>query len=134
MLDCFLEKIFKLMSGILGGIMPRGRNPRSLENLTHEGRPLEYNEAKKVRRLTVTESGWTSAQDLIKAMGMSVSQFIEELGRGRISVMRVEELESFQDAIDSALLRQAIAAIGEDFVPVEELLTEKGLAMMDLYE
>ena len=114
--------------------MSRGQHPNSLENLTHEGRPLEYNEPKKVRRLTVTESGWTSAKELIGAMGMSVSQFLEELGRGRVSILKSEEIESFQDALDSMLLRQAIAANGDNFVSPDELLSERDLSVEELYE
>lgn len=87
--------------------MPQGTHPNSLKNLTHDGRPLKYHEPKKTRRLSVTETGWTQAQTLIDAMGMSVSEFIEELARGRVTVLKTHELEALQKALDAALLHQS---------------------------
>lgn len=112
--------------------MPRGTHKNSLNNLIHEGRPLDYDEPKKTRRLSVTESGWTRARSVIGSMGMSVSEFLERLGRGQIVVMPSESIDSFQDAIDSALLRQAIAEAGGEFMTVDAVLEEYELTREDL--
>jgi hypothetical protein len=114
--------------------MPRGTHKNSLSNLTHEGRPLEYAEPKKTRRLSVTESGWVRARSLIGSMGMSVSEFLEELGRGQVTVVRTQELEAIEDAIDSALLRQAIAETNGEFMTPEAVLAGHGLSQADLNE
>ena len=72
-------------------------NPRSLENLRKDGRTPDYDEPKKKRELTVTDTGWDSAKQVIKAAGFtSVSQFLEELGRGNVSLLhprREDKLE-----------------------------------------
>lgn len=74
----------------------RGRkpqtNPRSLANLTHEGRPLAYDQPKKTRAITVTEDGWRGFQALAEgargtdAKGLSASELVESLGRGTIEL------------------------------------------------
>jgi hypothetical protein len=114
--------------------MTRGTHPNSLQNLTHDGRPLEYGEPKKTRRLSVTETGWDSAQKLIRSMGMSVSEFVEQLGRGQVMVMPSENIEAFQDAIDSAQLRQAIAETNGEFMTPDAVLAGHGLSQADLDE
>jgi hypothetical protein len=112
--------------------MPRGTHQNSLDNLTHEGRPLEYGEPKTGHRVTVTKTGWDSAKKLIGSMGMSVSEFLEELGRGRVTVLPTQELEQFEDALDSALLRQAIAQANNEFVSPDEILAEQGITRAQL--
>ncbi len=114
--------------------MPRGTHKNSLSNLTHEGRPLDYDEPKKTRRLSVTESGWTRARTVIGSMGMSVSEFLEQLGRGKVVVMPSENIDAFQDALDSALLRQAVAEANGEFVTLDEVMAEQGLSLADLNE
>jgi hypothetical protein len=67
-------------------------NPRSLANLTHEGRPLAYDQPKKTRSITVTEDGWRGFQALadaaqgIGAKGLSASELVESLGRGTLNL------------------------------------------------
>jgi hypothetical protein len=114
--------------------MARGAHPNSLQNLTHQGRPLDYGEPKKTRRVSVTETGWDSAQELARSMGMSVSEFLEQLGRGQVIVMPSETIEAFQDAIDSAQLRQAIAETNGEFVTADAVLAGRGLSQADLNE
>ena len=64
----------------------QGKNPNSLKNLIHEGRPSSeqvYGEPKKQRTLTVTDSGWQGAVAAIKAAGYSsISEYLEKIGRG----------------------------------------------------
>lgn len=66
----------------------RGGNPKSLENLTyHAGRPRTYDEPKKKRYLSVTETGWQGVQELATQLGYSgVSELLEQIGRGEISL------------------------------------------------
>lgn len=67
-------------------------NPRSLANLTHEGRPLAYDQPKKTRGITVTDDGWRGFQALAElargtgAKGLSASELVESLGRGSINL------------------------------------------------
>lgn len=73
--------------------MPKRQiNPNSLKNLIHEGRPPAFDEPKQRRYLSVTETGWSGSQAAVKALGYSgVSELLENLGRGRVKIMPVEE-------------------------------------------
>ena len=63
-------------------------NPKSLENLKHEGRPLAFAEEKKRRTLTVTESGWNGAMAVAKTVHCrGISELIELIGRGELVVV-----------------------------------------------
>jgi len=68
-----------------------GKNPRSIANLIHEGRPSSeevYGEPKKKRTLSVTESGWENVQELAKVSGCSsVSDLLERLARGHLNLV-----------------------------------------------
>lgn len=65
-------------------------NPRSLENLKHEGRPPAFEEEKKRRTLTVTDSGWEGAMAVAKGLDCrGVSELIELIGRGQLQVNNV---------------------------------------------
>lgn len=65
----------------------QGKNPNSLKNLIHEGRPSSeqvYGQPKKQRTLTVTDAGWQGAVAVIKAAGYSsISEYLEKIGRGQ---------------------------------------------------
>ncbi len=64
-------------------------NPKSLENLTHEGRPRKYDEPKKQRRLSLTDQAWENLKNLSEELGFtSVSEMIEELARGTLTISR----------------------------------------------
>jgi hypothetical protein len=97
--------------------MARGAHKNSIKNLTHEGRPLEYGEPKTGHRVTVTQTGWNSAKQLIASM---------------VTVIKTEELSAIEDAIESALLRQAIAQTNNDFLSISEVLSEHQLELTDL--
>ena len=114
--------------------MPRGQHKNSLKNLSRKGRPREYDEPKAGHRVTVTRTGWESASKLIDSMGMSVSEFLEQLGRGGVTVISTHELDELGDAIDSALLRQAIAEANGEFASPDEVLSERGLTLVDVNE
>lgn len=62
-------------------------NPKSLENLIHEGRPPAFDEEKKRRTLTITESGWEGAMSVAKSLDCrGISEMIELIGRGQLLV------------------------------------------------
>ena len=60
---------------------------RSLANLKPgESHPM-YSENKKQRSVTITETGWSSIKGIAKAKGLSVSELIEQIGRGKFQVI-----------------------------------------------
>lgn len=69
-------------------------NPKSLENLTHDGRPPKYGEKKKVRRLTVTEEGWQGVSEIASAYDLSVSEILELVGRGELVLVKLQQVLS----------------------------------------
>lgn len=66
----------------------RGQHPNSKGNLTyHSGRPQSYDEPKKQRYLSITETGWQGMQQLAENLGCnSVSELLEKMGRNQIPV------------------------------------------------
>lgn len=114
--------------------MTKPRHPNSLKNLTHEGRPLTYGEAKHPHRLSVTDTGWNNVLSIVKGLGISVSELIEQIGRGRLAVIDTDTLASIDDALDSALLRQAVVESNNEFTTLDALLAEQGLTRAELNE
>jgi hypothetical protein len=73
-------------------------NPRSLENLKHEGRPPAFEEEKKRRTLTVTDLGWEGAMVVAKGLDCrGISELIELIGRGQLQVNYAPSLEVESD-------------------------------------
>jgi hypothetical protein len=69
-----------------------------LENLRHEGRPPAFEEEKKRRTLTVTDSGWDGAMTVAKTLNCrGVSELLELIGRGQLRVLNVASSESSLD-------------------------------------
>lgn len=83
--------------------MPRGTHENSLNNLRRHRRP-KYGVPKKVHWLTVTQTGWSNTKCLVHSMGMSVSELMEELGRGGVMIINPLDLST----VDSAPLHQVI--------------------------
>lgn len=69
--------------------MPRGQNPKSLENLKKSprtGRTKRYGE-RFVHEVLVSEEGWQGSQLAAKSMDCSgISEMLEKLGRGEITL------------------------------------------------
>lgn len=64
-------------------------NPISLQNLTNHGSVPRYEEEKKRRQLSVTDSGWDAAKAIAKeTLGLSVSEMLEKIGRGELKVIK----------------------------------------------
>ena len=67
----------------------RGNNPNSRANLLTEPR---YGEKKKTLTLTVTPTGKTEAARIASELGCrSLSDLIEQIGRGKIRLEAVED-------------------------------------------
>ena len=72
-------------------------HPNSLQNLNREGRPHAFDEDKKRRYLTVTETGWEGTVAIASSHDCkSVSELLEKLGRGELVVL--PEQGDFSDA------------------------------------
>ncbi len=66
---------------------PRGKHPNSLENLKKRGNKAKYNQPKRQRSVSLTDEGWSLCKNEIKtALGLSVSEFLEQIGRGEIKI------------------------------------------------
>lgn len=77
--------VFEKKSTLCFKSMGRGQHQNSLANL----RPQQkmYDEEKKKRTLSVTESGWKGVVEVVKATGCSsVSELLEKLGRGEVKI------------------------------------------------
>lgn len=62
-------------------------NPKSLKNLNRKGKKKAYDEDKKQRYLSVTETGWEGTVAITKEFGCSsVSELIEKIGRRQIKL------------------------------------------------
>ena len=57
-----------------------------------DGRPWVYEEPKKRRNLTVTQTGWDEVQEIAKTYNMSVSELLERLARGEFELVRKASL------------------------------------------
>ncbi len=65
-------------------------NPKSLENLTHEGRPPAYDEPKEGHQVSVTTTGWAGFRSIADQLDISVSELIERFGRGQLVAVMTE--------------------------------------------
>ncbi len=74
-----------------------GKHPNSLKNLKLGGNKLRYEQPKKRRCISLTDEGWDKCRQLIKQnFDLSVSEFMEQLGRGEI------DLEVLQKAMSES--------------------------------
>ncbi|MGR3280140.1 hypothetical protein ACSYAD_34375 [Acaryochloris marina NIES-2412] len=70
----------------------RAMHPNSLDNLIHEGRPTVFDEPKKRRYLTITETGWEGSQEIAQSTHCSgISDLLEKIGRGDLVVSDPDE-------------------------------------------
>ena len=66
-------------------------NPKSLKNLRlGEGEiRTRYEEQKKQRSVTLTDTGWKAVRGMAKEkFGLSVSELFEQIGRGNIKLSK----------------------------------------------
>ncbi|GAB4551289.1 MAG: hypothetical protein Tsb0014_45580 [Pleurocapsa sp.] len=65
----------------------RGKHPNSLKNLQLGGNKIKYDQPKKQRSVSLTDEGWSKCRAEIKsALGITVSEFLEQIGRGEIKI------------------------------------------------
>ena len=70
-------------------------HPNSLKNLElgHGKNKPKYGNRKKQRSVTVTEEGWAKLKELLKTeYDLSVSEAIEQIGRGKLKLVKLEDL------------------------------------------
>jgi len=73
----------------------RGQNPSSQKNLNRDGSEPRYEEKKKPRSLVATDTGWEGTKQIAsKQFGLSVSELIDQIGRGRLVVSPVNSDEA----------------------------------------
>jgi hypothetical protein len=94
--------------------MARGTNPKSLLNLSTEGRPTEYDERKEDHKVTVTPTGWRGVKQFAKSLSLSVSGLLEKLGRGQLLLVSEDELEIIQKILSDIRNRQELHTKGSE--------------------
>lgn len=65
-------------------------NPKSKENL--KPRPTFYEVAKQRHEVRLTPEGWRGLQVLAESLGFSVSEFLEQIGRGKVSLSELADI------------------------------------------
>jgi hypothetical protein len=112
-----------------GGRMKRAHktNPKSLENLIHQGRPLAVGEKKKEQTITVSQTGWEGTQAILQSVGCSsVSELLEKLGRNQLTIVDPETLEDQLDLKEAMRAEAELENQGAS-IPWEEVKQEAGL-------
>lgn len=64
------------------------------------GQPEIYDEVKGQVSLSMTRTGVRGLDDLAAMMGLSRSEFVEQIGRRLIAVLSMEDQESIQQALE----------------------------------
>jgi hypothetical protein len=105
-------------------------SPNSIKNLKpgeSPGRSPIHESSKKRHGVALTDEGWAGIQATADGFGYSISEFLDQIGRGNLAVLEVEAIEAFQDALDLADARSAIAEAKEKGVkPLDQVLAEIG--------
>ena len=85
-------------------------------------------EAPKNRHgVSLTDEGWAGVQATAQQYGYSVSEFLEQIGRGNLTILQRDAIEAFQDAIDLAEAQASIAEVQlVGARPLENVLSEIG--------
>jgi len=74
----------------------KGYNPRSLENLSRDGRPTKYGEKKSPHRVTVTQTAWDNLKSTLNILDIaSVSELLELLGREHLEIISTADRTLF---------------------------------------
>ncbi len=64
----------------------RGYHPNSLKNLSPGACSTMYDERKKARNVSITDTAWEAFKQKAKTYGISASELIERIGRDIISI------------------------------------------------
>lgn len=109
----------------------RNINPVSLSNLKpgeSPGRSPMHETPKKRHGVTVSEEGWEGIQATAEGFGYSISELLDQIGRGNLAVLEVEAINALQDALDVAEARASLVEAREKGAkPLEQVLSEMGL-------
>jgi hypothetical protein len=106
-------------------------NPVSLSNLKpgeSPGRAPMHESPKQRHGVTVTNEGWEGIQSVADGFGYSISELLDQIGRGNLAVLEVEAINTLQDALDVAEARTALLeAQQKGTKPLQQVLSEMGL-------
>ncbi len=107
-------------------------SPNSLDNLKlgrrkGHGRTQDYEQPKKKHGISVTDDGWKGLESLATQAEVSVSEFLERVGRGLLCVIDAEQLELIEDRLDLEEAEHRLADPAEVPVPYEQVRQELGL-------
>jgi len=67
---------------------------------TSKGQPIFYSEKKQRVNLTLTPTASEGLEKFAQALNLSVSEFIERIGRGLIPVLAKESVEQEADCVE----------------------------------
>jgi hypothetical protein len=83
--------------------MHRKINPKSLENLRmgqSPGRKTAYDAPKHPHGVSLTDEAWQGLRNTAQSVGtLSVSELLERLGRGQLTIVEVNTMDSVTDAL-----------------------------------
>ncbi len=80
---------------------------------------------KKRHGVTVSDQGWQGIQATADGFGYSISEFLDQIGRGNLAVLKVEAIDALQDALDVSEARVALLEAQEQgSKPLEQVLAE----------
>ena len=86
------------------------------------GQPELYDEVKGQVNLSLTETGVQGLDSLAKKMGLSRSEFIEQIGRGILPVLSSQEKAALRQVLDT-LTRESISEdLGDAVAALNQLL------------
>ena len=82
-------------------------------------------EALQAHTISLTPEGWTGLQEVAQKLNVSVSDLLEQVGRGQLAVIDSEKLEDLWDTVDG--LEGLIEAKVEGTVSWEQVKVELGI-------
>jgi len=111
-----------------GNISPNSLNNLKLGRRKGHGRTQDYEQPKKKHGISVTDDGWKGLEALAEQAEVSVSEFLERIGRGLLCVIDAEKLEVVEDRLDLEEAERRLADPTEIPVPYKQVREELGLA------
>lgn len=76
-------------------------SPRSLKNLTKDGRPPLHDEKKTAHNVTVTPTAWKGVKEQADSLGCSsISELFEQIGRGNIRLTQTKNIANCASIVE----------------------------------
>lgn len=72
-------------------------NTKSIADYAGGGTP-RYEQRKKSRNLAITDIAWQGLKDLATVKGLSLAEFLEQIGRGKFDVQVIDSEIDHKDA------------------------------------